>query len=111
MPANEFELIERFFTRRGARREDVLAGVGDDGALVAAPSIRGELTLQPFWKPPPRGPAGDVDRFSAPGVAQAHEGKVELQQSDQRVDEPRRHGFGPWLGRSGGALDPHGRDG
>ncbi len=37
MPAGEFELIERHFTRRGARREDVLAGVGDDGALVAAP--------------------------------------------------------------------------
>jgi thiamine-monophosphate kinase len=38
MPAGEFELIERYFTRRGAQREDVLAGVGDDGALVAAPS-------------------------------------------------------------------------
>jgi thiamine-monophosphate kinase len=37
VPAGEFELIERFFTRRGARREDVLAGVGDDGALIAAP--------------------------------------------------------------------------
>jgi thiamine-monophosphate kinase len=33
----EFELIERHFTGRGARREDVLAGVGDDAALVAAP--------------------------------------------------------------------------
>jgi len=32
----EFELIERYFGGRGARREDVLAGVGDDGALVAA---------------------------------------------------------------------------
>ena len=38
MPAGEFELIERFFTRRGAQREDVLAGVGDDGALVDAPA-------------------------------------------------------------------------
>lgn len=37
MPAGEFELIERHFTRRGAPREDVLAGVGDDGALVAGP--------------------------------------------------------------------------
>lgn len=37
MPANEFELIERHFTRRGAQREDVLQGVGDDGALVAGP--------------------------------------------------------------------------
>jgi thiamine-monophosphate kinase len=34
----EFELIERFFNGRGARREDVLAGVGDDGALVAPPA-------------------------------------------------------------------------
>jgi thiamine-monophosphate kinase len=38
MPASEFELIERFFARRGARRDDVLAGVGDDGALLAAPA-------------------------------------------------------------------------
>ena len=38
MPAGEFELIERFFTRRGAQREDVLAGVGDDGALIDAPA-------------------------------------------------------------------------
>jgi thiamine-monophosphate kinase len=37
MPAGEFELIERHFTRRGAQRDDVLAGVGDDGALVVAP--------------------------------------------------------------------------
>jgi len=37
MPAGEFELIERHFMRRGARREDVLAGVGDDAALVAGP--------------------------------------------------------------------------
>ncbi|HEX9706047.1 MAG TPA: thiamine-phosphate kinase [Steroidobacteraceae bacterium] len=37
MPASEFELIERHFTRRGALREDVLQGVGDDGALVAGP--------------------------------------------------------------------------
>lgn len=38
MPPGEFELIERYFTRRGAHREDVLAGVGDDGALVAVPA-------------------------------------------------------------------------
>jgi thiamine-monophosphate kinase len=36
--AGEFELIRRYFPRRGARREDVLAGVGDDAALVAAPA-------------------------------------------------------------------------
>jgi thiamine-monophosphate kinase len=33
----EFELIERHLKGRGARREDVLLGVGDDGALVAPP--------------------------------------------------------------------------
>ena len=38
MAAGEFELIRRYFTRRSARREDVLAGVGDDAALVAAPA-------------------------------------------------------------------------
>ena len=37
MTAGEFEVIERYFTRRGASRDDVLAGVGDDGALIAAP--------------------------------------------------------------------------
>jgi thiamine-monophosphate kinase len=35
--AGEFELIERHLKGRGARREDVVAGVGDDGALIAAP--------------------------------------------------------------------------
>jgi len=33
----EFELIGRHFTGRGARREDVHTGVGDDGAVVAPP--------------------------------------------------------------------------
>jgi len=33
----EFELIGRHFTGRGARREDVHTGVGDDGAIVAPP--------------------------------------------------------------------------
>jgi thiamine-monophosphate kinase len=37
VPAGEFELIGRHFTNRGARREDVIEGVGDDAALVAAP--------------------------------------------------------------------------
>jgi thiamine-monophosphate kinase len=44
MPAGEFELIERHFTGRGAHREDVLAGVGDDAALVAVPP-HGTLVL------------------------------------------------------------------
>jgi thiamine-monophosphate kinase len=34
MPPGEFELIERFFARRGAAREDVRLGVGDDAAIV-----------------------------------------------------------------------------
>ena len=44
MPVGEFELIGRYFTRRGAHREDVIAGVGDDGALIAAPR-EGALAL------------------------------------------------------------------
>jgi thiamine-monophosphate kinase len=31
----EFELIERWFARLGAQRDDVVLGVGDDGALLA----------------------------------------------------------------------------
>jgi thiamine-monophosphate kinase len=38
MPAGEFELIERFFTQRGATRGDVRLGVGDDAALVTPPA-------------------------------------------------------------------------
>lgn len=34
----EFELIERWFAALGARRDDVLLGVGDDGAVLALPS-------------------------------------------------------------------------
>ncbi len=33
----EFELIERWFAALGARRDDVLLGVGDDGAVVQVP--------------------------------------------------------------------------
>ncbi len=39
MPLGEFDLIQRFFTREGARR-DVLLGVGDDAALLAVPPGR-----------------------------------------------------------------------
>jgi len=35
MPPGEFELIERFFTGRGATRDDVRLGVGDDAAVIA----------------------------------------------------------------------------
>jgi thiamine-monophosphate kinase len=38
MPASEFDLIERHFTRRGAARSDLRLGVGDDAALVTAPA-------------------------------------------------------------------------
>jgi thiamine-monophosphate kinase len=38
MPAGEFELIARHFGRRGAAREDVILGVGDDAALLAPPA-------------------------------------------------------------------------
>jgi thiamine-monophosphate kinase len=37
MSAGESALIERYFTRRGAARDDVVAGVGDDAALLSAP--------------------------------------------------------------------------
>ena len=35
--AGEFELIERYFTGRGALRDDVMLGVGDDGAVLNVP--------------------------------------------------------------------------
>ena len=38
MPLTEFELIERYFRDCGAPRPDVLAGIGDDAALLAVPS-------------------------------------------------------------------------
>jgi len=38
MPLSEFELIARYFSRCGARRSDVRAGVGDDAALLDCPA-------------------------------------------------------------------------
>lgn len=38
MPLSEFELIDRYLSRLGARRDDVLLGVGDDAALVRPPA-------------------------------------------------------------------------
>jgi thiamine-monophosphate kinase len=38
MPLGEFELIERYLSRLGARRDDVVLGVGDDAALVRPPA-------------------------------------------------------------------------
>ncbi|EAR22802.1 thiamine-phosphate kinase [Nitrococcus mobilis] len=40
MALSEFELIERYFTGIGARRDDVILTVGDDAALVAPHSGR-----------------------------------------------------------------------
>jgi thiamine-monophosphate kinase len=44
MPPGEFELIERYFTGRGAAREDVRLSVGDDAAVVT-PRDGAELVL------------------------------------------------------------------
>lgn len=38
MPLGEFELIERYLSRLGAQRDDVLLGVGDDAALLRPPA-------------------------------------------------------------------------
>jgi thiamine-monophosphate kinase len=38
MPLSEFDVISRFFSRCGARRADVVLGVGDDGAVLECPS-------------------------------------------------------------------------
>jgi thiamine-monophosphate kinase len=37
MPLSEFDLISRYFSRRGAPRADVVLGVGDDGAVLECP--------------------------------------------------------------------------
>jgi thiamine-monophosphate kinase len=37
MPLSEFDLISRYFSRRGAPRSDVILGVGDDGAVLECP--------------------------------------------------------------------------
>jgi len=41
MPLGEFDIIERFFSRR-SRRADVIVGVGDDGAVLDVP-VRSRL--------------------------------------------------------------------
>jgi thiamine-monophosphate kinase len=40
MAESEFEIIRRYFTPHGPRRDDVLAGVGDDAAIVRVPPDR-----------------------------------------------------------------------
>ncbi len=37
MPLSEFDLISRFFSQRGSQRDDVVLGVGDDGAVLQCP--------------------------------------------------------------------------
>ncbi len=37
MPLGEFELIHRYFDRHREHREDVVVGIGDDGAIVRVP--------------------------------------------------------------------------
>jgi thiamine-monophosphate kinase len=37
---SEFDLIARYFSGRGARRDDVLLGIGDDAALLTVPAGR-----------------------------------------------------------------------
>ena len=44
MPTGEFELIARYFTGRGAGRDDVRISVGDDAAVVT-PRAGAELVL------------------------------------------------------------------
>ncbi|MBS0365304.1 MAG: thiamine-phosphate kinase [Proteobacteria bacterium] len=43
MPVDEFGLIDRYFRDAGAQRADVLTGIGDDAAVLAAPP--GELVV------------------------------------------------------------------
>jgi thiamine-monophosphate kinase len=38
MSADEFEIIEQFFTRQAISREDVLLGIGDDAAVLQVPA-------------------------------------------------------------------------
>ncbi|MGA7801381.1 MAG: thiamine-phosphate kinase [Gammaproteobacteria bacterium] len=37
MPVSEFEIIQRYFSHAGSRRDDVVLGVGDDAALLRVP--------------------------------------------------------------------------
>jgi thiamine-monophosphate kinase len=40
MPAGEFDLIDRYFRRLLPERDDVLVGIGDDGAVLELPRGR-----------------------------------------------------------------------
>ncbi|NNF96717.1 MAG: thiamine-phosphate kinase, partial [Halobacteria archaeon] len=38
MPVTEFELIQRYFSRKGQLQSDVALGIGDDAALLNPPA-------------------------------------------------------------------------
>ncbi len=40
MAVSEFDIIERYFTRHTAQRDDVVLGIGDDAALLQVPADR-----------------------------------------------------------------------
>ncbi len=44
MVVSEFDLIERYFSRRGAPRTDVACGIGDDAAVLRVPAGRELVT-------------------------------------------------------------------
>jgi hypothetical protein len=79
-----------------AARLGVVADVGND-RLPWELNPRGGVIFKPFRKPLPCAAACDVDCSSAIGIAQTHEGKVELQQRDEGVGESGCHarGFPP----------------
>src|SRR5256714_13616398 len=84
MPLSEFALIERYFRSCGAQRPDVLAGIGDDAALLAvAPDAELVATTDtlvagvhfPHQSPPasigPRPPAVNLSDLAAMGARPA----------------------------------------
>jgi thiamine-monophosphate kinase len=40
MTISEFDIIERYFMRRGTARDDIVLGIGDDAALLQPPTAR-----------------------------------------------------------------------
>lgn len=44
MPLGEFDIIERYFRRPLAGRDDVAIGIGDDGAVLRVPGGHGVVT-------------------------------------------------------------------
>src|SRR3984957_18957275 len=67
------------------------ADVGDD-LNSCEPAVLGKMTFQPGRKRIPRRAPHDVGCVSGTGNAQANEHRFKLQQFDQCVGKPRRHG-------------------